>query len=173
MSVLVVMGVSGCGKSTVAALLAGRLGWDLQEGDDLHPPANVEKMRAGQPLTDDDRWPWLDDVAAWIHARTSTGRSGVITCSSLRRVYRDRLRGGGPAPEVVFVYVRGSRELIADRLAARTGHYMPAGLLDSQFAALEEPGTDENVEAVDAGGTPAAIVDEVLTRLHLPRTGLG
>lgn len=170
MTVLVVMGVSGSGKTTVAALLAGRLGWDLQEGDDLHPPANVAKMHAGHPLTDEDRWPWLDDVGAWIHAHTSAGRPGVITCSALRRIYRDRLRGDPPDPDVVFVHVAGSPELLADRLRARTGHYMPAALLDSQFATLEEPGPDEHVVTVDAAGTPDAMATEVITRLDLHRT---
>jgi gluconokinase len=169
MTVLVVMGVSGSGKTTVAALLAGRLGWDLQEGDDLHPPANVAKMHAGHPLTDEDRWPWLDDVAAWIRAHTSTGRPGVITCSALRRIYRDRLRGE-PPDDLVFVHVAGSRELLADRLRARTGHYMPAALLDSQFATLEEPGPDEDVVTVDAATTPDAMVTDVITRLRLTST---
>ena len=102
-TVLVVMGVSGTGKSTVAGMLADRLGWDLAEGDDLHPPANVEKMRAGTPLTDEDRWPWLDKVAAWIRAHTDAGTPGIITCSALRRIYRDRLSG----PGVVFVHLAG------------------------------------------------------------------
>jgi gluconokinase len=162
--VLVVMGVSGTGKSTIAGLLAGRLGWDLQEGDDLHPPANVAKMAAGVPLTDDDRWPWLERVAAWISAHTAAGRPGVITCSALRRTYRDRLRGDG----VVFVYLAVDREQLSKRLIARLDHYMPAILLDSQIATLEPPGDDENVLLVQATGVPAVeIADEVINRLGL------
>jgi carbohydrate kinase (thermoresistant glucokinase family) len=159
--VLVVMGVSGSGKSTVAGLLARKLGWELQEGDDLHPPANVAKMAAGEPLTDEDRWPWLDAVGAWIRAHTESGTPGVITCSALRRRYRDRLRGDG----VVFVHLTGTREEIAARMAARTGHFMPPALLDSQFAALEEPGPDENVLSVKVDRPAEAMADDVVARL--------
>jgi gluconokinase len=161
--VLVIMGVSGCGKSTVAGVLAGRLGWDLGEGDDLHPPENVAKMAAGQPLTDADRWPWLDRIAAWIRERVDHGRPGIITCSALKRSYRDRLRGD----EVVFVYLHGSREQIATRLAARHGHYMPAALLDSQFADLEPPGDDERAIRVDIGPLPGVQADEIMERLGI------
>lgn len=161
--VLVVMGVSGCGKSTVARLLADRLGWDLQEGDDLHPPANVAKMASGVPLTDDDRWPWLDLVAGWITERTAAGRPGIITCSALRRVYRDRLAGDG----VIFVYLEGTKERIADRLAARNDHFMPAGLLDSQLETLEPPGEDENVVSVETVGSPEEIAGAVIAPLGL------
>ena len=135
--VLVLMGVSGCGKSTVAALLAGRLGWDFEEGDDLHPAANVAKMAAGHPLDDADRRPWLAAVAAWIRQHTDAGRPGIITCSALKKSYRDVLRGD----RVMFVYLAGTREQIAARLAARHGHFMPPALLDSQFATLEPPDT--------------------------------
>lgn len=165
MTVLVVMGVSGSGKSTVAARLAERLGWDVQEGDDLHPPANVAKMHSGHPLTDEDRWPWLDAVAAWIRAHVDAGEPGVITCSALRRVYRDRLRRGADDPTVVFVHVTGSRELLAARLAARTGHFMPPGLLDSQLATLEMPDPDENVITLDAAEPPETMVAAVVERL--------
>src|SRR5580765_7102246 len=106
MTVLVLMGVSGCGKSTVAGVLAGQLGWEFEEGDDLHPPANIAKMHAGHPLTDEDRWPWLDLVSAWIRGRTDAGLPGIITCSALKRSYRDVLRGD----DVVFVYLHGTRE---------------------------------------------------------------
>src|SRR4051794_21885364 len=119
--VLVIMGVSGTGKSTVARLLVDRLGWDFQEGDDLHPAANVAKMAAGIPLTDDDRWPWLDIVGSWITAHTDARLPGIVTCSALKRSYRDRLRGD----HVLFVYLEGSRQLISDRLGSRTDHYMP------------------------------------------------
>jgi gluconokinase len=162
--VLVVMGVSGSGKSTVAGIVAGRLGWDLEEGDDLHPPANVAKMASGIPLTDDDRWPWLDQIGAWIREHTAAGRPGVITCSALRRVYRDRLRGDG----VVFVYLAGTRELIGQRLAARTDHFMPSALLDSQLATLEPPGPDENTLRVELGPTAAELAAEIINRLRLP-----
>jgi carbohydrate kinase (thermoresistant glucokinase family) len=160
--VLVVMGVSGSGKSTIAGLLARRLGWDLQEGDDLHPAANVAKMAAGLPLTDDDRWPWLDRVAAWVTAHTAAGRPGVITCSALRRTYRDRLRSDG----VVFVHLTGSRDQLARRLAARPGHFMPPSLLESQVATLEPPSDHENVLRVEAtGASPEEIADSVISRL--------
>jgi gluconokinase/shikimate kinase len=163
MTVLVLMGVSGCGKSTVAGLLAGRLGWDLEEGDDLHPQENVAKMAAGVPLTDDDRWPWLDRIAAWIRAHTGSGRPGVITCSALKRAYRDVLRG----PDVVFVYLHGSKELIASRLALRHGHYMPSSLLDSQFAALEPPAEDEHVLQVEIDAPASVQAGEIVDSLEL------
>lgn len=166
--VLVIMGVSGCGKSTVAGLLAGRLGWDLAEGDDMHPEANIAKMSAGVPLTDADRWPWLARVAEWIGEHTAAERPGVVTCSALKRSYRDRLRG----PRVIFVHLAGSRELIARRLAARHGHFMPAKLLDSQFAALEPPGPDEDAITVSISGSPdreaAQIVEAVERRDNRP-----
>nr|WP_229673530.1 gluconokinase [Nakamurella endophytica] len=162
--VLVVMGVSGSGKSTVAALLAGQLGWDLEEGDDLHPPENVAKMAAGTPLTDQDRWPWLETVASWIMEHTMAGLPGIITCSALKRSYRDVLRG----PDVVFVYLRGSRDMIGARMAARVNHFMPAALLDSQLSTLEPPGPDEQVLTVDiAGRRPAQEAAEVVQRLRL------
>jgi gluconokinase len=165
--VLVVMGVSGSGKSTVGGLLAGRLGWDLEEGDDLHPAANVAKMAAGHPLDDEDRWPWLAKVAAWILEHTESGRSGVITCSALKRSYRDLLRGD----QVVFVYLAGSKEQIAARLAARHGHYMPAALLDSQFEALQPPTADENAITVDLASSSSDEVAEIITRLGLRADG--
>ena len=165
--VLVVMGVSGSGKSTVAGLLAGQLGWDLAEGDDMHPDANVEKMRAGQPLTDEDRWPWLDTVASWITEHTLAGQPGVITCSALKRIYRDVLRGN----HVVFIHLVGSKDEIGRRMAARTGHFMPAGLLDSQIATLEPPGPDENVLVVNVGRKPATEAGEIITRLGLRPMG--
>ncbi|MDP9117323.1 MAG: gluconokinase, GntK/IdnK-type, partial [Actinomycetota bacterium] len=153
--VVVVMGVSGCGKSTVADLLATRLGWDLQEGDELHPAANIEKMASGQPLTDADRWPWLARVASWITDHTSTDRPAIITCSALRRSYRDVLRG----EHVVFVYLEGTRAQIGRRLATRHGHFMPPALLASQFADLEPPGPDENAITVSIGESAPHEVD--------------
>src|SRR5664280_2693430 len=161
--VLVIMGVSGCGKSTVAGLLAGQLGWDLAEGDDLHPAANVEKMAAGHPLDDADRWPWLDQVAAWIREHTSAGLPGLITCSALNKSYRDVLRGD----QVVFVYLAGTREEIARRLAVRHGHYMPASLLDSQFDALEPPPPAEDSITVEIGVSASVETDAIMSRLGL------
>jgi gluconokinase len=162
-AVLVLMGVSGCGKSTVAGLLAGRLSWDFEEGDDLHPPANVAKMAAGLPLTDADRWPWLDRVAGWILQQLESGRSGIITCSALKRRYRDRLR----APGVTFVYLHGSRAVIAQRLTRRQGHYMPSSLLDSQFADLEPPDPDENSLWIDIGSSAADQARQIIETLSL------
>ena len=161
--VLVLMGVSGCGKSTVAGVLAGRLGWDLGEGDDLHPPENVAKMAVGQPLTDEDRWPWLRRVAGWITEHTEDGRPGIISCSALKRRYRDVLRG----PNVVFVYLAGTREDIGARLRARHGHFMPATLLDSQFDALEPPAEDEGALWVDVTRPLGEQVDFIMSRLGL------
>jgi len=161
--VLVVMGVTGTGKSTVAGILAGLLGWDLEEGDDLHPEANVAKMSAGQPLTDDDRWPWLDRIAAWIQLHTQSGRPGIITCSALKRSYRDRLRG----PGVVFVHLSGSKEQIQDRLGRRLNHFMPPSLLDSQLQTLEPLGADERGIVITLGGGPREEVGRVLAKLRL------
>lgn len=160
--VLVLMGVSGSGKSSVAALLAGRLGWSFAEGDDLHPPANIAKMAAGHPLDDADRAPWLERIAAWIAERRAAGEPGIMTCSALKRRYRDMLRG----PGVVFVHLAGSREQIGDRLVARTGHFMPAALLDSQFADLEPLGPDEDGITVEVTGTAAQTADEIIARLR-------
>jgi gluconokinase len=162
-TILVVMGVSGSGKTTVAAMLAGALGVDFLEGDDLHPRANVEKMRNGTPLTDEDRWPWLKAIAARIDEWRAEGKAGVITCSALKRAYRDILIGD--RPQVRLVYLRGSHELIHRRMAARHEHFMPLGLLESQFATLEEPGPDERPIVVDVGGTPAEIVAAVIRQL--------
>jgi len=161
--VLVVMGVTGTGKSTVAGILAGLLGWDLEEGDDLHPSANVEKMRAGQPLDDEDRWPWLDRIAAWIQVHTMSGTPGIITCSALKRSYRDRLGGAG----VVFVHLAGSRADIQARLSRRLDHFMPASLLDSQLQALEPLEPDERGVVIPLGGRPRDEVRKVLGRLGL------
>lgn len=161
------MGVSGCGKSTVGGLLAGLLGWPLEEGDDLHPPANVAKMAAGHALTDADRGPWLDRVAAWIRARVAADEPGIITCSALKRAYRDVLRADGMADHVIFVHLRGSEERIAARLATRHGHFMPGTLLDSQFQTLEPPGPDERSITVDIDRPPREQAEEIVRRLDL------
>ena len=159
------MGVSGSGKTTTAEALAARLGWPFQEGDALHPPANIAKMAAGHPLTDDDRWPWLETIAEWAETRLAAGGSGIITCSALRRSYRDLIarRGSG----VEFVYLSAPRTLVADRLLHRKGHYMPPALLDSQVATLEEPAADEPAIRVDVGRPPSVIVDDIVEALRL------
>jgi gluconokinase len=160
---LILTGVSGAGKSTIAALLAARLGWTFQDGDSFHPPGNVAKMRAGRPLTDDDRLPWLAAIAAWIGEARSSGKSAVIACSALKRAYRDLLVAGHD--DVRLVFLKGSRELIERRMAAREGHFMPAALLQSQFEALEEPGADEHAIVVSIEPRPEDVVDAILARL--------
>ncbi|AWN43911.1 carbohydrate kinase [Methylobacterium durans] len=163
--ILVVMGVSGSGKSTVAACLAARLGWAFVDGDSLHTPDHVAKMRAGHPLDDADRAPWLRAVAAWIGARLAAGEAGVVACSALRRAYRDTLVAG--RSEVRLVHLDGSRALIAERIAGRHGHFMPAQLLDSQFAALEPPEPEEDAIVVGIADPPDAIAEAVVARLGL------
>lgn len=160
-SAVVVMGVSGAGKSTIARRLADQLGWDFAEGDDLHPAANVAKMAAGHPLTDADRVPWLEAVASWIDGEIGAGRHGVITCSALKRSYRDRLR----RPQVLFVYLSVPRTELERRLKNRTGHYMPAGLLDSQLETLEPPAQDEATLTIAADDDPAHNVRLIAARL--------
>ncbi|WP_121254232.1 gluconokinase [Nocardioides ferulae] len=163
MTVLVVMGVSGCGKSTVGEGLSERLGWPFLEGDSLHPPENVAKMESGQPLTDDDRWPWLERIADWIEERHDAGEDGVVTCSALKRSYRKVLdrRGDG----VVFVFLHGERETLEARMRARTGHFMPASMLASQLETLEPPGADEPAIPVAIEQSPEEIVQQVVTAL--------
>ena len=157
------MGVSGSGKTTLARGIADRLGWRFAEGDDLHPRANVEKMSRGEPLTDEDRWPWLDALGAWLDEQQAAGESAVLTCSALRRVYRDRLRRG--RPRLVFCHVTASPEVLQDRLQHRRGHYMPASLLPSQLATLEPLDDDEPGFTVDAQGDPDDVLREALSAL--------
>jgi carbohydrate kinase (thermoresistant glucokinase family) len=152
-TVLVVMGVSGSGKSTFGVQLAQRLGWPFKEGDDLHPAANVAKMSSGQPLDDADRAPWLEAVGRWIDGWAAQGSDGVITCSALKRAYRDTLDAG--RPQVRFVFLDLPQDVIAERLKHRKGHFWPARLLASQFADLQVPSADEPVIRVD-GRTPTA-----------------
>jgi gluconokinase len=159
------MGVSGSGKSTVGEKLAERLGWTLVEGDRLHPPENVEKMRQGVPLTDEDRAPWLDRIGALLKDWASQGRSGLVTCSALKRAYRARLLSA--RSDLRFVYLKGSEALLAARVKARHHEYMPASLLQSQFDTLEEPLPGEPVITVDAGETPDAEVDAIVAALGL------
>jgi gluconokinase len=160
---VVVMGVSGSGKTTVAVGLARRLGWPFEEGDDHHPVANVAKMRAGIPLDDADREPWLRTLAGWISDREREGTSSVLTCSALKRRYRDLLRAGNDT--VLFVHVDVPEEVLRERLARRTGHYMPPSLLDSQLATLEPLADDEPGLTVPGTGTPAEVVDAVVDAL--------
>jgi len=161
--ILLVMGVSGSGKTTVAKALAEQLGWRFQEGDALHPPENVAKMAAGTPLSDADRWPWLTAIAAVIDGWRAAGVSGIVTCSALKRAYRQVLVGD--RADVRLVYLAGSKALIAGRMAARTGHFMPAALLDSQLATLEPPGAEEHPIVMDIGPEPAVIVAELVRRV--------
>jgi carbohydrate kinase (thermoresistant glucokinase family) len=156
------MGVSGAGKSTVGRRLAKRLGWRFAEGDALHPPGNIAKMRSGQPLTDADRAPWLAAVANVIDGWARRGERGVITCSALKRAYRPQIIGDH---DVRLVYLDGSPELIGERMAARQGHFMPADLLASQFAALEPPGPDENPIAVGVNRPVDDIVQDIIDHL--------
>ncbi|MEH0543356.1 gluconokinase [Streptomyces sp. B21-105] len=160
--VVVVMGVSGTGKTTIGPLLAARLGVPYTEGDDFHPQANIAKMSAGTPLEDGDRWPWLDAIGVWAHGRAGLG--GVVSCSALKRSYRDRLRAAAPA--VVFVHLAGDRSLIEDRMAHRQGHFMPTALLDSQFATLQPLEADEAGVVVDVVGSPEAIAGRAVAALN-------
>ena len=163
--VLVVMGVSGSGKSTVAERLAARLGWRFEDGDKYHPPANVAKMSAGQPLTDEDRWPWLQAIADEIDCLSAAGQRAVVACSALKRAYRDILVHG--RDDIRIVFLNGTQDLIADRLAARKGHFMPPGLLASQFRTLEPPQPGEHPIAVSIEATVEAIVDDIIRQLNL------
>ncbi len=160
---LVVMGVSGCGKTSVGERVAERLGWRFLEGDDMHPPANVAKMRSGQPLDDADRDPWLDAIGDWMDARQAAGESSVVACSALKRRYRERLCAGRPG--VRFAWLRVGREELRRRLQLRKGHFMTATLLDSQLDTLEPPAADEPAFPVDARGDIDATVAGVLEAL--------
>jgi gluconokinase len=160
---LVVMGVSSSGKSTIAKALADRLGWRFADGDDFHPKANVEKQRAGQPLTDDDRWPWLQSIADEIDRVTAEGGRLVVACSALKRVYRDLLVHN--RHDIRIVYLDGSKELIAERMAARKNHFMPTSLLDSQFKTLEVPGPDEHPITVSIDNDIDGIIDAIAKQL--------
>ena len=157
--VILLMGVSGSGKTTVGQLLASQLGWEFADGDDYHPAANVETMRNGVPLSDADRGPWLEALRALIAGWIGAGKNAVLACSALKRAYRESLQIG---PEVPVVYLRGTRELLRQRLRARVGHFMTERMLESQLAALEEP---EDSVVVDVDGAPARIVAEILARM--------
>jgi gluconokinase len=159
------MGVSGSGKTTVARGIAEAMGWEFAEGDEFHSEANVAKMASGHPLTDEDRWPWLRSIGEWLSAHESAGRNAVVTCSALRRVYRDALREG--RPDVRFCHVEADAALIKDRLEHRSGHYMPPSLLPSQLATLEPLQPGEPGVAVSVAGTPEEIVERALRALDL------
>lgn len=169
--IVVVMGVSGSGKTTVSALLAAKLGWRYREGDDLHPGENVEKMRGGTPLTDADRLPWLRKIAREIDNWQQQGEQGVLTCSALKRAYRDIIIGDRTG--VALVYLKGSYDLIARRMAARHEHFMPTALLDSQFATLQEPTSDERPIIMDVGRPPGEIADAIARELEFRSDAAG
>lgn len=163
---LVVMGVSGSGKTTIAGLLAERLGHDLAEADEFHPPANIEKMSAGTPLTDADRAPWLEAIREWLDRESDAGRAAVVTCSALKRAYRDELRRARGS--VRFVHLTGSADLLEERMANRSGHFMPTTLLPSQLATLEPLASDEEGITLDVAASPPELVEAVLAYLADP-----
>ena len=165
-AIVIVGGVAGSGKTTVGTRLASRLGWQFADADSFHPRANVAKMHAGVPLTDEDRAPWLRAIGAWMDDLITAGQSGVVTCSALKRAYRDELLSERPAATMVFLEV--SRDVLARRLDTRLGHFFPEELLDSQLDALEPPAPDERVLTVPADGDAAHTVAEIIARLRLP-----
>lgn len=164
-AVIVVMGVASSGKTSLGERLAARLGWPFRDADSFHPPENVAKMSSGIPLTDEDRKPWLAAIAAWIDELRAGGANGIVTCSALKRAYREVIVGD--RADVALVYLKGSRELIGARMAARQHHFMPPALLDSQFATLQEPGADERPLVVPVEASKEAIVEQVLHELRL------
>jgi gluconokinase len=163
--IIVVAGVAGCGKTTVGRLLSGRLGWPFADGDSFHPARNVAKMRSGIPLTDEDRWPWLQAIAAWMDGRASGGDSAVVACSALKRSYRALLRSGRPEVHIVLLQIPPA--VLAERLKARHGHFFPRALLESQVADLEPPAPDEPILEVPADRPPATVVDDIVARLRI------
>ena len=168
-TVIVLMGVSGSGKSTVGAELARLTGWMFRDADGFHPPANIAKMKKSIPLTDDDRWPWLDAIGTWMDERLARSEPGIVSCSALKRAYRNRI--GAKRDGVRLIYLLGSEDMIATRLVTRKGHFMPAGLLASQFAALEEPGPDERALVVGIAMPPAFMAKSIVDTLRLPAAG--
>jgi gluconokinase len=167
--ILIVAGVSGSGKTTVGAMLAGRLGWRFADADEFHPAANIEKMRAGIPLTDDDRWPWLLAIGTWMDERVARGESAVVTCSALKRSYREVLLRGRPQARMVFL--AADPQVLARRLAARHGHFFPQQLLGTQFADLEPPGPGERVVTIVPADDPADTVTSIVAVLFAEEQG--
>ena len=165
---IIIFGVSGAGKTTIGKLLVRELGWRFIEADDFHPAANIEKMRSGHPLTDEDRWPWLEQLRQQIARSLSTGENAVLACSALKRAYRERLR---VSDEVKFVFLRGDYALVEKQLRSRHRHFMNAVLLKSQFDDLEEPQPDENVLTIELGRTPEEIVERIEAKLNLADSG--
>ena len=163
--VLVLMGVSGCGKSTTGAALSQALGWPFRDADGFHPPANIDKMRRGIALTDEDRMPWLAAIAQWIDERRERAEPGIVSCSALKRDYRRRIIGA--RDRVRLVYLEGDMDLIGRRLRARKHHFMPASLLESQFATLEEPRADERPVIVSVAMSPRMVVAAIVQQVGL------
>lgn len=164
---IIIFGVSGAGKTAVGKLLARELGWQFLEADDFHPAANIEKMHNGRPLTDEDRWPWLDRLREQIEQLLFAGENAVLACSALKRAYRNRLR---VSDEVKFVFLHGDYALIEKQLRSRRGHFMNAALLQSQFDDLQEPQADEHALTVALGRAPEEIVEEIEAKLHLAKS---
>ena len=154
------MGVAGSGKSTLGEALAREFGWPYRDADSFHPQANIDKMSRGEALDDDDRWPWLDAIAAWMDDKREQDQRGIVSCSALKRAYRDRLLVG--RPDVRLVYLYGSKDIIGRRMSQREGHFMPTALLDSQFATLEEPDNDEHPVVIPIDSTPRRIAEAIL-----------
>lgn len=167
-SIILLMGVAGSGKTTTGERLSRVLGWTFRDADSFHPAANVEKMKSGVPLTDADRWPWLDAIGAWMDAQSAQELPGIVSCSALKRVYRDRLFGG--RGHAGLVYLAGSKALIGERMGRRKHHFMPPALLVSQFATLEPPGMDENALIVDVGMTPDRVVQAIIAQWGLVKS---
>ncbi|MCC3266163.1 gluconokinase [Arthrobacter gengyunqii] len=163
---LVIMGVSGSGKTTISTLLSEHLGWIAAEADEFHSEANIAKMASGTPLTDEDRWPWLDSIRNWMDTQAENGRSTIVTCSALKRVYRDILATA--SGQVHFVHLNGDAEVLRERMKTRSGHFMPASLLPSQISTLEPLADDEPGIVIDILHTPAEIAADILDRLSLP-----
>ena len=166
--VIIIFGVSGAGKTTIGKLLARDLRWRFIEADDFHPAANIEKMRSGHPLTDNDRWPWLEQLRQQIERSLSARENAVLACSALKRAYRDRLH---VSDEIKFVFLRGDHALVQKQLRSRHGHFMNATLLQSQFDALDEPESDENVVTIELGRRPEEIVERIEAKLNLANCG--
>jgi carbohydrate kinase (thermoresistant glucokinase family) len=167
-AVLVIMGVSGSGKTTIATVISQLLQWELADADTFHSAANKHKMASGSPLTDEDRWPWLKAIAKWIDGIRAARRHGVIGCSTLKRSYRDILIDD--RPDVRLAYLKGDIDLIAQRMARRHGHFMPVALLQSQFDTLEEPGSDEHPIVVSIDADPRSIAAEIIAKLNVRPT---